>query len=30
MHNWNIDLALTYHEETKHSYESMYRAAGTF
>lgn len=23
MHNWNTDLALTYHEETKHSYEGM-------
>jgi SagB-type dehydrogenase family enzyme len=24
MDNWHIALALTYHEETKHSYESMY------
>ena len=26
MDNWNIELALTYHEETKHSYESVYRS----
>jgi len=26
MHNWNTDLALTYHEETKHSYDSVYRS----
>jgi SagB-type dehydrogenase family enzyme len=26
MHNWDIDLALTYHEETKHSYDSVYRS----
>jgi SagB-type dehydrogenase family enzyme len=25
MHNWNTELALTYHEETKHSYDSVYR-----
>jgi len=25
MDNWNIELALTFHEETKHSYESVYR-----
>jgi hypothetical protein len=26
MDNWNTDLALTFHEETKHSYESVYRS----
>src|SRR5262245_49707942 len=26
MDNWNTELALTYHEETKHSYESVYRS----
>jgi SagB-type dehydrogenase family enzyme len=26
MDNWNIELALTYHEETKHSYESVSRS----
>ena len=26
MDNWNIEFALTYHEETKHSYESVYRS----
>jgi SagB-type dehydrogenase family enzyme len=26
MHNWNTELALTYHEETKHSYDSVYRS----
>ena len=26
MDNWNAELALTYHEETKHSYESVYRS----
>src|SRR5438046_10185190 len=25
MHNWNAELALTYHEETKHSYDSVSR-----
>src|SRR5713101_3980197 len=25
MDNWNTELALTFHEETKHSYESVYR-----
>ena len=25
MDNWNTELALTYHEETNHSYESVYR-----
>ena len=24
MHNQHLDLALTYHEETKHSYDSVY------
>jgi len=26
MQNWNTALALTYHEETKHSYDSVYRS----
>ena len=26
MHNWDIDVALTYHAETKHSYDSVYRS----
>ncbi len=26
MHNWDIELALAYHEETKHSYERVYRS----
>jgi SagB-type dehydrogenase family enzyme len=26
MDNWNIEFALMYHEETKHSYESVYRS----
>jgi len=26
MDNWNTELALTFHEETKHSYESVYRS----
>jgi len=26
MHNWNTELAMTYHEETKHSYDSVYRS----
>src|SRR2546428_1210298 len=26
MQNWNTELALTYHEETKHSYDSVYRS----
>jgi SagB-type dehydrogenase family enzyme len=26
MHNWSTELALTYHEETKHSYDSLYRS----
>src|SRR5262245_40526515 len=25
MDNWNTELARTFHEETKHSYESVYR-----
>ena len=25
MDNWHTELALTFHEETKHSYESVYR-----
>jgi SagB-type dehydrogenase family enzyme len=26
MQNWNTEFALTYHEETKHSYDSVYRS----
>jgi SagB-type dehydrogenase family enzyme len=26
MENWHTELALTFHEETKHSYESVYRS----
>ncbi|MGE3538044.1 MAG: SagB family peptide dehydrogenase [Candidatus Tectimicrobiota bacterium] len=26
MHNWDLEVALSYHEGTKHSYESVYRS----